>query len=129
MKRILLVLGLVLVSTLLFADFDGGPNGETAGNLHMYQKGALVRARLAVQTQLMSQLGPQEGEPAAGEPAPGKPAEGAAQAQKRTGYTDGAPKQDQERNQDQAQDRQRDGVCDGSGDGPDWDEDKPGRGE
>ena len=120
MKRILLVLGLVLVSSLLFADFGSGPNGGTAGNLYMKQLGELVRARVVIQNQLMSKLGPQTEEPAAAE-VPGGP----VHAQKRSGERDGDGVPDQDRTQ--AQDRLRDGTCDGSGDGPDWQPDRNGR--
>ena len=66
MKRILLVLGLVLLTSLLFADVGSDPLGQAAGELNMSRLALQVRAKLLTQARLMSQarLGPQANEPA-----------------------------------------------------------------
>ena len=117
MKRILLVVVLVLVSGLLFADVGGEPGGEPAGNLNTHRLAQLVQSRLAVQNQLLAQLGPQEGEPAGTAKREG-PALTQARSGDCVGDCDGEPDQT----------RTRDRLKDGTGDGvPDRDRTRTGR--
>jgi len=123
MKRILLVLGLVLLTTLLFADVGSDPLGEADGQLNMSRLALQMRAKLLTQARLMSQarLGPQANEPA--EP---EAREAPARLQERSGDCtsgcEGEPVQAKDRVRDQAQ------LQDGTGDGnPDRDRDRTGQ--
>jgi hypothetical protein len=119
MKRLLLIFGLVLVSTLLFADYESGPGGETLGDLNMHQKGQLVRARVAVQNQLMEQeqLGPPAAVPET-TPVREGPAQLRAQSGDCVSGCDGEPDQTQTQTRDQSKDGSGDGVPDQDHDGP-----------
>jgi len=131
MKRILLVLGLVLLSSLLFAQ-DGpdplGPLGDPAEYVHSYQNMYYWQWARQIQEPSESQKRFMEqarlGEPSneSAEPTVQKEQE---QRQERSG--DCSSDCDGEPVQDQVQDRLRDGSCGDGADGPDQDRTRSGR--
>ncbi len=130
MKRILFVLGLVLLSSLLFAQTGPDPLGNQAQYTNIYQHLNYWQWARQVQEspesphQFMEQvrLGNQVDDSA-------QPAAQKEQRQERSGDCsgdcDGEPVQDQLR--DQTQDQLRDGSCEDSADDPDQDRIRSGR--
>jgi hypothetical protein len=128
MKRILLVLGLVLLSSLLFAQDGPDPLGNPAQyantyrNMYYWQWIRQVQEPPESQNQFMEQA--RLGEPAneSAEPTVQKEQE---QRQERSG--DCSSECDGEPVQDQVRDQLRDGSCGDGADGPDQDRTRSGR--
>ena len=125
MKRILFVLGLVLLSSLLFAQTGPvGPLGDPVGYVHSYQNTWYWQGARQMQEPSESQKRFMQqarlGELAN---APAEPAALKEQRQERSGDCDGdcdgEPLRDQVR--DQTQDQLQDGSCGDDADGPDQD--------
>jgi hypothetical protein len=112
MKRILLVLGLVLGTSLLFAQAGGDPLGDPSGNPALSRWARQVQTKLVVQTQLQEQVRLRAGAGGPLAPDSAESREAPARLQERSGDCDN----DCDGSAIQARDQLRDGTGDGTPD-------------